>query len=56
MTPGVTGLWQVSGRNNLTYAERVRLDAAYARQWTLGGDLRILLRTPFAVLLRQGAR
>jgi len=56
VTPGVTGLWQVSGRNNLTYAERVRLDAAYARQWTLGRDLRILLRTPFAVLLRQGAR
>jgi exopolysaccharide production protein ExoY len=56
VTPGVTGLWQVSGRNNLSYAERVRLDAAYARHWSLGGDLRILLRTPMAVLLRQGAR
>ena len=56
MTPGITGLWQVSGRNNLSYAERVRLDAAYARQWSLAADLRILLSTPAAVLLRQGAR
>jgi Undecaprenyl-phosphate galactose phosphotransferase WbaP len=56
VTPGVTGLWQVSGRNNLSYAERVRLDASYARNWSLGSDLRILLRTPAAVLLRQGAR
>ncbi len=53
--PGVTGLWQVSGRNNVSYAKRVRLDAAYARKWCLALDLWILWRTIPAVLLRRGA-
>ena len=48
--PGLTGLWQVSGRNNLSYAKRVRLDLAYARGRTLLLDLAIILRT-FGVLL-----
>jgi lipopolysaccharide/colanic/teichoic acid biosynthesis glycosyltransferase len=43
--PGLTGLWQVSGRNNLSYPERVRLDVRYARRRTLLMDLRIILRT-----------
>ena len=53
--PGMTGLWQVSGRNDTSYAERVALDLHYVANPTLLGDLRILLRTPFAVLGRRGA-
>jgi len=48
--PGLTGLWQVSGRNNLSYSKRVRLDLAYARGRSLMLDLAIILRT-FGVLL-----
>ena len=48
--PGLTGLWQVSGRNNLSYAKRVRLDVAYARGRSFFLDLAIVLRT-FGVLL-----
>ena len=48
--PGLTGLWQVSGRNNLSYAKRVRLDVAYARGRSFLLDLAIVLRT-FGVLL-----
>ena len=48
--PGLTGLWQVSGRNNLSYPKRVRLDVAYARGRSLRLDLAIILRT-FGVLL-----
>jgi exopolysaccharide production protein ExoY len=48
--PGITGLWQVSGRNSIGYADRVRLDSHYVRNWSLRGDLMILLRTVFAVL------
>jgi lipopolysaccharide/colanic/teichoic acid biosynthesis glycosyltransferase len=55
MVPGVTGLWQVSGRNDVTYHERVRLDERYARNWSLGVDLDILLRTPGAVFQGWGA-
>lgn len=43
--PGITGLWQVSGRHSLTYAQRVQIDACYARTRSLGLDLKILLRT-----------
>jgi Undecaprenyl-phosphate galactose phosphotransferase WbaP len=52
---GVTGLWQVSGRNNTTYEERVRLDAFYVRNWSVWLDLCILLRTIGVVLFRRGA-
>jgi len=48
--PGLTGLWQVSGRNDVTYKRRVSLDALYVRRWTLSRDLQILTRTPGAVL------
>ncbi|WP_233132722.1 sugar transferase [Synechococcus sp. MW101C3] len=48
--PGITGLWQVSGRNNLRYAERVRMDVAYARHRSLCADLSIILRTVGVVL------
>lgn len=48
--PGLTGLWQVSGRNDLPYAERVRLDVAYVDSHSLWGDLRICVRTVFQML------
>ncbi len=54
--PGITGLWQVSGRNDCSYAERVALDAKYAEEWSLLGDLAILARTIPAVLLQKGSR
>ena len=53
--PGITGLWQVSGRNDLDYDERVSLDVTYIRQWTLTLDLRILLKTVFVVFTHRGA-
>jgi exopolysaccharide production protein ExoY len=48
--PGLTGLWQVSGRNRLSYSDRVALDRFYVRRWSLGLDLMILLRTIPAVM------
>lgn len=53
--PGITGPWQVSGRSDTTYAQRVALDVAYVANPSILTDLRILLRTPFAVLARRGA-
>ena len=53
--PGVTGLWQVSGRSDLTWAESVRLDIKYVDNWSLALDLRILARTVRAVLGHRGA-
>jgi exopolysaccharide production protein ExoY len=53
--PGITGLWQVSGRGTASYQERVALDLAYARNPSLRGDFRILARTVRVVLSRQGA-
>lgn len=53
--PGITGLWQVSGRNDTTYGERVQLDSWYVRNWSLWNDVVILLRTIPAVLRRSGA-
>lgn len=53
--PGVTGLWQVSGRSDLTWSESVRLDLRYVENWSLGLDVTILLRTVRAVLGHRGA-
>ena len=53
--PGITGLWQVSGRNNTTYEERVQLDATYVENWSLSLDAYILGRTFEAVLSGEGA-
>ncbi|MDM0043545.1 sugar transferase [Variovorax dokdonensis] len=52
MKPGITGLWQVSGRNRLPYAKRVELDAYYVTNWSLWLDFKILLKT-FIVVLKQ---
>jgi undecaprenyl-phosphate galactose phosphotransferase len=54
--PGLTGLWQVSGRNDIAYEERVALDVHYVTRWTLAEDIRILIRTVGVVLDRTGAR
>lgn len=54
--PGLTGLWQVSGRNERTYEEMVRLDIEYAESRSLLLDLSIFARTPWAVLSRRGAK
>jgi lipopolysaccharide/colanic/teichoic acid biosynthesis glycosyltransferase len=51
----MTGLWQVSGRNNLTYAQRVALDARYVETRSPWMDLRILARTVNVLLTRDGA-
>jgi undecaprenyl-phosphate galactose phosphotransferase len=53
--PGITGLWQVTGRNDVSYDRRVELDASYARGWSVALDLRILLKTLVVVLRRDGA-
>ncbi len=53
--PGITGLWQVSGRAELGYAEMIELDLRYLEQWSFWSDLAILARTPLAVLSRRGA-
>lgn len=53
--PGITGPWQVMGRSTLDFRQMVGLDLAYARGWSVWGDLRILARTPVAVLTRKGA-
>jgi len=52
--PGITGLWQISGRNNTTYRRRVALDTAYARNRSLGLDLAIMARTVPAVVFGSG--
>lgn len=54
MTPGITGLWQVSGRNDVTYAERVQFDIDYARDFSFLRDVGLILRTASSVLLGTG--
>lgn len=53
--PGITGLWQVTGRSRVGFADMVRLDLRYAKSWSLWLDLKILLQTPRAVLGGDGA-
>lgn len=55
VTPGLTGLWQVSGRNKTTYEQRIDFDAYYVGNWSLWLDLHILISTVRVVLLREGA-
>jgi len=56
MRPGLTCLWQVSGRNDLTFAEWMTLDLEYVDRWTLGLDVAVLLRTIPAIISGRGAR
>jgi Undecaprenyl-phosphate galactose phosphotransferase WbaP len=55
VTPGLTGVWQVSGRNDLSYRKRIELDTAYIRSWTPALDLKVLLKTVRVVLFGHGA-
>jgi lipopolysaccharide/colanic/teichoic acid biosynthesis glycosyltransferase len=55
MKPGVTGLWQVSGRSRVSFDDMVRLDVRYSQRWSLWLDLKILLATPHAALKGDGA-
>jgi lipopolysaccharide/colanic/teichoic acid biosynthesis glycosyltransferase len=53
--PGMTGLWQVSGRSDLSWVDSLRLDLWYVDNWSLALDAQILLRTAGAVLRGRGA-
>ena len=53
--PGITGLWQVSGRNRLTFQKRIALDFWYVLNWSLWLDLFILLKTAKILISREGA-
>lgn len=53
--PGLTGYWQVNGRQTVGYDERVRMDMYYVKNWSLAMDIKILMKTPYAVLTREGA-
>jgi lipopolysaccharide/colanic/teichoic acid biosynthesis glycosyltransferase len=53
--PGITGLWQVSGRNSMTFDERLRLDIDYVRNMSFGLDLKIITRTLASVVVGEGA-
>ncbi len=53
--PGISGLWQISGRSDLSFDKWIELDTSYVRNWSLSLDLRILLETPLAVLTGKGA-
>jgi lipopolysaccharide/colanic/teichoic acid biosynthesis glycosyltransferase len=55
MKPGLTGYWQVYGRQDVSYARRVEMELYYAENWSLRLDLKILMRTPLAVLRGAGA-
>jgi exopolysaccharide biosynthesis polyprenyl glycosylphosphotransferase len=55
LTPGITGLWQVLGRTSIPFEEMVKLDYLYVTNWSLWGDIRLILRTLRVVLKRDGA-
>jgi lipopolysaccharide/colanic/teichoic acid biosynthesis glycosyltransferase len=55
MRPGVTGYWQVQGRQNVSYEERVQMEEFYVRNWSLALDMKILIKTPLRVLRGAGA-
>lgn len=55
VSPGITGLWQVSGRNQVAYEDRVLIDVRYANNWSIRGDIVIMFKTIPAVLLGTGA-
>jgi len=53
--PGMTGMWQISGRNDLSYEERVALDVYYVQNWSIWLDIHILLHTFIATIQAKGA-
>ena len=52
--PGLTGLWQISGRNDVDYRTRVALDRRYVEEWSFGRDLLIILKTSLVVVSSRG--
>lgn len=55
VSPGITGIWQVSGRNDISFERRILLDVKYSKEINLSRDLKIFLKTPYVVLTRKGA-
>jgi lipopolysaccharide/colanic/teichoic acid biosynthesis glycosyltransferase len=55
ITPGLTGIWQVSGRNRTTYAERIAYDTYYVRNWSVWLDIYLLVKTARVVFTGYGA-
>jgi exopolysaccharide biosynthesis polyprenyl glycosylphosphotransferase len=55
LLPGITGLWQISGRSDTSSAQRFALDLFYIEHWSMGLDLEIILKTPFVMLFGKGA-
>lgn len=55
VSPGITGIWQTSGRNDVSYDERVRMDTYYVRNWSVWLDISLLTKTIMTVLVRRGA-
>ena len=53
--PGITGIWQISGRSEINFDKRIHLDAEYAKKRSIFYDLSILLRTPYAMISGKGA-
>lgn len=53
--PGLTGIWQVSGRNQIPFSERLQMDTKYTQEQNIVQDIKILLKTPYTVLTRKGA-
>lgn len=53
--PGITGIWQVSGRNEIKFSDRLSMDSIYSMEYNFFLDLKILLKTPYIVLTRKGA-
>jgi lipopolysaccharide/colanic/teichoic acid biosynthesis glycosyltransferase len=53
--PGITGLWQVMGRSSTTFDEMVRLDVRYVTEWSIWQDIKIILKTPWVVIMGKGA-
>jgi len=53
--PGITGLWQVSGRSNVSFKKRIELDVWYVRNWSIELDIQILMKTVLVVLGRKGS-
>jgi len=55
MPPGVTGIWQISGRSDVEFDDRVKMDGEYIRRWSLWLDIKVIVLTLFAVVGRRGA-
>jgi lipopolysaccharide/colanic/teichoic acid biosynthesis glycosyltransferase len=55
LTPGITGVWQVMGRANIPFEQMIMLDYLYVANWSLWGDIKLILQTVPVVLTRRGA-